>query len=170
MLGEKITARFGADLHGRTHRALGPGLQAQHRRHARGAEPRADRRAARRRRHGAGLRPGGRQRRGASSAARPQVGDRRLGAGGAEGADALAIVTEWKEFRAPISTRSRRRMKTPVIFDGRNLYDPAVVRAHGIEYFPIGGRGEGGGMSGAQARRRCAFPTPRGRACWWSAT
>jgi UDPglucose 6-dehydrogenase len=55
-----------------------------------------------------------------------------------EGADALAIVTEWQEFRAPDFAALAKRMKTPVVFDGRNLYDPAVVRAQGIEYFPIG--------------------------------
>ena len=59
-----------------------------------------------------------------------------------EGADALAIVTEWQEFRAPDFAGLAARMKTAVVFDGRNLYDPAVVRAHGIEYFPVG-RGAG---------------------------
>ncbi|HYN11778.1 MAG TPA: UDP-glucose/GDP-mannose dehydrogenase family protein [Burkholderiales bacterium] len=55
-----------------------------------------------------------------------------------EGADALAIVTEWREFRSPDFGAIRQRLKTPVIFDGRNLYDPSVVKGHGIEYFPIG--------------------------------
>ena len=59
-------------------------------------------------------------------------------AAAAEGADALAIVTEWQEFRALDFAALAKRMKTPVVFDGRNLYDPAVVRAQGIEYFPIG--------------------------------
>jgi UDPglucose 6-dehydrogenase len=54
------------------------------------------------------------------------------------GCDALAIVTEWQEFRSPDFEELARRLKTPAIFDGRNLYDPAAVRAHGIEYFPIG--------------------------------
>jgi UDPglucose 6-dehydrogenase len=57
-----------------------------------------------------------------------------------EGADALAIVTEWREFRSPDFERIRERLKTPAIFDGRNLYDPAALRALGIEYFPIGRR------------------------------
>ncbi|HTL25428.1 MAG TPA: UDP-glucose/GDP-mannose dehydrogenase family protein [Burkholderiales bacterium] len=56
------------------------------------------------------------------------------------GCDALAIVTEWKEFRSPDFAELARRLKTNAIFDGRNLYDPAAVRAHGIEYFPIGRR------------------------------
>jgi len=55
-----------------------------------------------------------------------------------EGCDALAIVTEWREFRSPDFAALKSRLANPVIFDGRNLYDPAVVRAHGLEYFPIG--------------------------------
>ena len=56
------------------------------------------------------------------------------------GCDALAIVTEWQEFRSPDFEALAQRLKTPAIFDGRNLYDPAAVRAQGIEYFPIGRR------------------------------
>jgi len=52
--------------------------------------------------------------------------------------DALAIVTEWQEFRSPDFAEIARRLKTPAIFDGRNLYPPAAVRAHGIEYFAVG--------------------------------
>lgn len=55
-----------------------------------------------------------------------------------EGADMLAIVTEWKEFRAPDFSTIKAKLKTPVIFDGRNLYEPAHVRAAGLEYFAIG--------------------------------
>jgi UDPglucose 6-dehydrogenase len=55
-----------------------------------------------------------------------------------EGADALAIVTEWKEFRSPDFARIARTLKTPVIFDGRNLYEPKVVRDFGVDYQPIG--------------------------------
>ncbi len=54
------------------------------------------------------------------------------------GADALAIVTEWKEFRSPDFARIANTLKTPVIFDGRNLYEPRVVREAGIDYQPIG--------------------------------
>jgi len=54
------------------------------------------------------------------------------------GADALAIVTEWKEFRSPDFARIASTLKTPVIFDGRNLYEPGVVREAGIDYQPIG--------------------------------
>ena len=56
----------------------------------------------------------------------------------ASGADALAIVTEWKAFRSPDFDELKRRLASPVIFDGRNLYEPAAVRALGFEYYPIG--------------------------------
>ncbi|MBU1689865.1 MAG: UDP-glucose/GDP-mannose dehydrogenase family protein [Gammaproteobacteria bacterium] len=55
-----------------------------------------------------------------------------------KGADALAIVTEWQVFRAPDFAALKAQLKSPVIFDGRNLYDPKDVRAAGIEYFAIG--------------------------------
>jgi UDPglucose 6-dehydrogenase len=55
-----------------------------------------------------------------------------------EGADALAIVTEWQEFRSPDFAAIKSKLRTPAIFDGRNLYDPEVVKSHGIEYYPIG--------------------------------
>jgi UDPglucose 6-dehydrogenase len=55
-----------------------------------------------------------------------------------EGADALAIVTEWQEFRSPDFAAIKAKLKTPAIFDGRNLYDPAVLRSLGLEYYPIG--------------------------------
>jgi UDPglucose 6-dehydrogenase len=57
-----------------------------------------------------------------------------------EGCAALAIVTEWREFRSPDFEALRAKLAHPVIFDGRNLYDPAVVKGHGFEYFPIGRR------------------------------
>jgi UDPglucose 6-dehydrogenase len=57
-----------------------------------------------------------------------------------DGADVLAIVTEWKEFRAPDFDAIKAKLKTPVIFDGRNLYDPATPRRAGLEYFAIGRR------------------------------
>jgi UDPglucose 6-dehydrogenase len=55
-----------------------------------------------------------------------------------EGADALIIVTEWREFRSPNFENIKAKLKTPVIFDGRNLYDPALVRGMGFEYLAIG--------------------------------
>ena len=55
-----------------------------------------------------------------------------------EGADVLAIVTEWKEFRSPDFTAMKAKLKVGVVFDGRNLYDPAAPRRAGLEYFAIG--------------------------------
>jgi UDPglucose 6-dehydrogenase len=55
-----------------------------------------------------------------------------------DGADCLVIITEWKEFRSPDFGDIKRRLKAPVIFDGRNLYEPAFVRGLGIEYSGIG--------------------------------
>ncbi|MGF6712444.1 UDPglucose 6-dehydrogenase [Luteibacter sp. W1I16] len=55
-----------------------------------------------------------------------------------EGADALVIVTEWKAFRSPDFGRVKSLLASPVIFDGRNLYDPAVVEEAGIAYYGIG--------------------------------
>ena len=55
-----------------------------------------------------------------------------------DGADALAIVTEWKEFRSPDFDAIKARLKMPVIFDGRNLYDPPIPQKAGLEYFAIG--------------------------------
>ena len=54
------------------------------------------------------------------------------------GADALMIVTEWKEFRSPPFDEIRARLKQPVILDGRNLYEPEAVIRHGLEYHSIG--------------------------------
>jgi len=55
-----------------------------------------------------------------------------------DGADALLIVTEWKEFRSPDFDGIRERLRHPVIIDGRNMYDPAMVRSFGLEYLAIG--------------------------------
>ncbi|MXZ28133.1 MAG: nucleotide sugar dehydrogenase [Gammaproteobacteria bacterium] len=57
------------------------------------------------------------------------------------GADALAIVTEWPQFRSPDFDKLRERLRQPVIFDGRNLYSPDVMKNKGFRYFGIG-RGE----------------------------
>ena len=57
------------------------------------------------------------------------------------GADALLLVTEWKEFRNPDFEAIKAALEQPVIFDGRNQYDPALLRTLGIEYHGIGRRG-----------------------------
>jgi UDPglucose 6-dehydrogenase len=56
----------------------------------------------------------------------------------AHGADALLIATEWKEFRSPDYDRLKTLLLRPLIFDGRNLYDPALMQRLGFEYFAIG--------------------------------
>jgi UDPglucose 6-dehydrogenase len=84
----------------------------------------------------------------------PEAGDeaRRLYAGqpsvtvcdsaeqAAEGADALVVVTEWNEFRSPDFPGLKKLLKQPVIFDGRNLYEPGMLAEYGFEYFPVGRR------------------------------
>ena len=55
-----------------------------------------------------------------------------------DGCDALLIVTEWKEFRSPDFAAIRERLKQPLVFDGRNLYDPEILADAGLEYFSIG--------------------------------
>ena len=63
-----------------------------------------------------------------------------------EGADALVIITEWKEFRSPDLDLVKAKLRTPVIFDGRNLYDPAALARQGFTYYAIG--------RGASVRKR----------------
>ncbi len=60
----------------------------------------------------------------------------------ADGADAVLVLTEWNEFRSPDFPRLKTLLRQPVLFDGRNLYDPAVMRRHGFTYYSIG-RGRG---------------------------
>jgi UDPglucose 6-dehydrogenase len=55
-----------------------------------------------------------------------------------KGADALAIVTEWNEFRRPDFSRMKTLMRTPVIFDGRNLFTPDQMKQEGFTYYSIG--------------------------------
>jgi UDPglucose 6-dehydrogenase len=55
-----------------------------------------------------------------------------------EGADALLIATEWKEFRSPDFDRLRQLLTAPMIFDGRNIYDPSMMQRFGFEYYAIG--------------------------------
>ncbi len=54
------------------------------------------------------------------------------------GADALVIVTEWKEFRSPNFALIKQKLKANIIFDGRNMYDPQMIKATGVDYRPIG--------------------------------
>jgi UDPglucose 6-dehydrogenase len=55
-----------------------------------------------------------------------------------ENADALIVITEWNMFRSPDFDMIRKRLKSPVIFDGRNLYDPGILAEQGFSYHSIG--------------------------------
>ncbi len=141
VLVDKIVARFGSDLSRPPVRALGPRVQAEHRRHARGAVARDHRRA----------RCSGAHRSCAYDPVAMDEARRVLGdvprltfaanpLAACEGADALVVVTEWKEFRSPDFDALKRQLKQPLIFDGRNLYEPDVVRGAGFEHMSIGRR------------------------------
>ena len=114
-------------------RAPRPRVQAGHRRHARGAEPRARRPAARRGRRGERLGPG-RGRRAHLDGV--EIADSALEA--LDGADAAVLVTEWPELRELDWAAAGERMRSRVIVDGRNLLDPEALRAHGFAYEGIG--------------------------------
>jgi UDPglucose 6-dehydrogenase len=77
----------------------------------------------------------------------------------AAGADALVVCTEWKQFRIVDFAWLKANLKSPVIVDGRNLYDPEDVRRHGLLYYAVG-RGDSvlrnGAMSQSQPRRAVA--------------
>jgi UDPglucose 6-dehydrogenase len=138
VLGTKIKTKFGQNLHGRTFALWGLAFKANT----------DDMREAPSRALIADLLAAGAAVRGYDPAAAHEakqifkkdkgveIVDSALAA--VEGADALAVVTEWQEFRSPDFTAIKSRLKTPAIFDGRNLYDPAVLRALGFEYYPIG--------------------------------
>lgn len=53
-------------------------------------------------------------------------------------ADAMILVTEWREFRQPDFGEIKKRLKQPVIFDGRNQYDQSILSKNGFEYYQIG--------------------------------
>jgi UDPglucose 6-dehydrogenase len=55
-----------------------------------------------------------------------------------DGCDALVIVTEWKAFRSPDFDQLMQKLAHPIVFDGRNLYEPSAMQELGIEYYGIG--------------------------------
>ncbi|MGH8735894.1 MAG: UDP-glucose dehydrogenase family protein [Burkholderiales bacterium] len=140
VLGRKITARFGASLAGRCFALWGlafkpntddmreaPSLALVDDLLAAGASVRAYDPAA------------------GTAAARLFAGNQRVviaetAQSALEGAEALVIVTEWQEFRSPDFGAIKHALKTPAIFDGRNLYEPTAMRAMGFEYFAVGRR------------------------------
>ena len=82
-----------------------------------------------------------------------------------KGADALVVMTEWQAFRAPDFDLIRERLAAPVIFDGRNLYDPARLARRGFTYYAIGRGGVTGDgrprREGPRHRRRRLHRLPR---------
>ena len=56
----------------------------------------------------------------------------------AKGADAVLILTEWEEFATLDLDELRKAVKYPIVLDGRNLYDPATMMAHGFSYYSVG--------------------------------
>ena len=71
-----------------------------------------------------------------------------------EEADALAVVTDWNQFRNPDFGRIKRLLKAPIIFDGRNLYDPDIVSGQGLAYFSIGRAGVAPGRREPRAKKQ----------------
>jgi len=140
VLAEKIKRKFGADLKGRTFAIWGLAFKANT----------DDMREAPSRILIADLLAAGARVRGYDPAAGSEAGkifENQKGVeivpsaiAAVEAADALVIVTEWQEFRSPDFAAIRGQLKTPAIFDGRNLYDPAVLKGLGFEYYPIGRR------------------------------
>ena len=59
------------------------------------------------------------------------------------GADCLVIATEWKAFKSPDFNAVKAALKQPIVFDGRNLYEPAAMKRAGVEYFAIGRANDG---------------------------
>ena len=184
VLFDKINAHFDGKLARQDDRALGPRVQAEHRRHARSAEPHADGSAVGGRREGARLRSGrDATRRVASTASARDLVLVESATEALRGADALAIVTEWQEFRSPdFDTIKARALRSPVIFDGRNLYDPvgsSVVTRFGLEVASAHpGRRATAHMlicrsfspaARARACGRCRASSIRSSCCRWSA-
>jgi UDPglucose 6-dehydrogenase len=133
VLGDKIKERFGKDLRGRRFAIWGLAFKPNT----------DDMREAASLTLIADLLDAGAQVRAYDPVARPGIKGVELAKSApaaVEGCDALAIVTEWAEFRSPDFPALRQALRTPAIFDGRNLYDPAMVRALGFEYFAIGRR------------------------------
>ncbi len=130
-------------------RRVGPRVQAEYRRHARGAEPSRDRancwRAAPTVRAYDPVAMAEARRvfaldlaRRARRSSRVCTFDEHAERDALPGADALVIVTEWKEFKSPDFAHLKSGLKTPVIFDGRNLYEPEAMTELGIDYHSIG--------------------------------
>ena len=129
---------------GPDHRLVGTGLQAEYRRHAGGREPGADGGAVGRWRTVRAYDPQ------AMAETRRICGERsdlllcKSADEALDGADALVVVTEWQEFRSPDFERIRAALSAPVIFDGRNIYDPGSLARPALTTTGSGGGGAAG--------------------------
>ncbi|MCH7982171.1 MAG: hypothetical protein IID59_11790, partial [Proteobacteria bacterium] len=74
--------------------------------------------------------------------------------GALEGADALVILTEWQEFRSPDFQSLKEQLADAVIFDGRNLYEPAAVSKFGLQYYAMGRGSSVASVSLGHSRRK----------------
>jgi UDPglucose 6-dehydrogenase len=131
VLGDKIKKRFGANLKGRRIAVWGLAFKPNT----------DDMREASSLTLIADLLEAGAEIRAYDPVAKPEIGNiviANSAADALQGCDALAIVTEWAEFRSPDFALLKKTLKTAAIFDGRNLYDPAMMKSLGFEYFPIG--------------------------------
>jgi len=131
VLGDKIKARFGKDLKGKRFAVWGLAFKANT----------DDMREAPSLTLIADLLAAGAEVRAYDPVAKPVIAGVTIAKSATDalqGCDALAIVTEWAEFRSPDFPALKKTLKTPAIFDGRNLYDPAIVRSLGFEYFSVG--------------------------------
>ena len=76
------------------------------------------------------------------------------------GCDALVIITEWQEFRSPNFDQVKKELTDPVIFDGRNLFDPALLQTLGITYHAIGRGNANNGSTLPYGRRKTDMISP----------
>ena len=138
-LFELISDHYDGNLAGKTVRRVGPGVQAQHRRHARGLQPHAARAAVGSRCESARLRSGSAPRSGAHLRRAQRPGAVRI-----RRATRSKEPTRWwwspngSSSAAPISAACRRSLTDKAIFDGRNMYEPAEVEQAGLAYYGIG--------------------------------
>ena len=135
-MARKVAPMLGGDVRGKTDRDSGPDLQAEYRRHARGAVDPADHRRCRI--LGAKIRaydPAGMEQ---AKTVLPDVDYCDESYDCAEGADALVIVTEWEQFRALDLDRLKARDGVPGRLDLRNIYRPDEIVSHGFAYESVG--------------------------------
>jgi UDPglucose 6-dehydrogenase len=140
VLGERVAARFGADLSGHWFAIWGlafkPGTDDMREAPSVAIIESLLRRGARVRAFDPAAMPRAQQ----IFAARPEIEMAADPLAATVDASALLVVTEWREFRSPDFAAIRELMRTPVLFDGRNLYEPGEMVNLGFEYFGIGRR------------------------------